>query len=291
MSFSIETSMVEQFSANVHLLAEQRMSRLRNTVVDEELVGEAKAVERIGKPQDEPNTITTRHGDTPLDDTPHTRRWIYPADYDVADLIDRPDQLKLLIELEGPYTTRHAGVMGRGIDTEIIRALGGTAKEGKSGGTDAALPAAQKVGVSSTGLTIAKLIEAREKMEEDEVDDFLTKYLVCTPAQISDLLEDDKVSSSDFNTVRALVKGEIDEYMGFQFIRLSSRRLGVDGSSNRLVYAYSGAAIRFAIPKPPTTIVADRPDKRHSKQVYTCGSWGAVRVEDVHVVEIACAES
>ena len=132
MSISIPESYVEQFSANVHMLAEQKMSRLRQAVRVEPVTGESAAFERIGG-IDAPNKITTLHGDTPLNNTPHTRRWAFMADYDVADLIDRQSRVKLLIDPDSVYTRRHAGTMGRGIDDSIIAALGGSAATGHTG--------------------------------------------------------------------------------------------------------------------------------------------------------------
>lgn len=285
MSIEIPVSYVETFGRNVHMLAEQRASKLRNTVMDEDAVGESFTVERIGGV--EVNQVTTLHGDTPLNQTPHSRRIGYIKDFDVADLIDRTSQVKKLIDVNGPYTMRHAGAMGRAIDDEIISALGGSAAQGKNGATLVPLPAAQKVAVNGTGLTIGKLIDARERLDAAEIDDFLTRYMVTTSKQISDLLDDDKITSSDYNTVKALVKGEVDEFMRFKFIRCE--RLLLSGGS-RLCYGYVHGATRMAFPRMPSTSVDNRPDKRNAKQIYTDGSWGAVRAEDVLVTEIACAE-
>ena len=286
MSFSIPQSFVQQFSANVHMLAEQRFSRLRGTVNIESVTGESFAVERLGG--SELNTVTERHGDTPLNDIAHTRRWGYMVDYDVADLIDKPDRVKLLIDPDSKYTLRHGSAMGRGVDDEIIRVLGASATQGKSGGSTVALPSASKIVSGSTGMTIDKLITAKKKLDAAEVDEFISRWLILTSEQLSNLLADDKISSADYNTVKALVRGEIDTYLGFNFIR--TERLAVDGSSARLCYAYASEAVTLGIAQEPTSLAADRPDKRHAKQIYSYGTWGGVRVEDEMVVQIACSE-
>ena len=112
MSVTIDQNFVEQFSDNVHMLAEQKMSRLRGTVNIEPVTGESAAFERLGGT--EVQEVTERHGDTPLNNTEHSRRWLFIRDFDVADLIDKQDKVKLLIEPEGRYTKRHAGAKGRG---------------------------------------------------------------------------------------------------------------------------------------------------------------------------------
>lgn len=290
MSITIDQSIVEQFSGNVHMLAEQRMSRTRATVITEPVTGESFAIERIGG-IDAPNQITNRHGDTPLNNTPHSRRWGFIADYDVADLIDKQDRVKLLIDPDSKYTLRHAGTMGRGVDDAVISALGGNAAQGKSGTTTVALPSGQKIAHGSTGMTIAKLIQAKELLDAAEVDEFIPRFFLAGSRQIRDLLEDDKITSSDFNTVKALVAGTISEFMGFTFVRSERLVVGTIAASIRECYAYAQQAVTLGIAQEPTSVASTRPDKRNAAQIYTYGSWGAVRVEDEMVVQVACSEA
>ncbi|NBB92345.1 MAG: hypothetical protein GVY32_04155 [Gammaproteobacteria bacterium] len=285
MSFSIPQSFVDQFSANVLLLSEQRMSRLMPTVQQEDVTGESFARERIGMTKDVASVTTDRHGDTPLDNTPHTRRWGFIQDYDVADLIDRQDRIRLLIDPQSSYTIKHAGTMGRTMDDEIIRAMRGSAATGRDGAGSQALPAGQKIPHGGTGMTLAKLIQAKEILDANEVDPMIPRYMALNARGISQLLEDEKLTSADYNTVRALQRGTLDEFMSFTFIRLE--RLPNDGSGNTFALAYTSLATVMGIAARPSTIVAPRPDKRMAQQLYTWGTWGAVRVEDEMVVEVA----
>lgn len=286
MSIDIPVSYVQQFSANVHLLAEQKFSRLRGTVREEDVTGESFSVETIGG-IDKANLVTDLNGDTPLNDTPHGRRIGFIGDFDVADLIDKQSRVKLLINPDSIYTMRHAGTMGRSVDDSIIAALGGSAATGHTGTTLVSLPAAQKISSGTTGMTIGKLIEAKEKLDAAEVDEFIPRFMVLSAKQVSDLLEDDKITSSDFATVKALVAGTLDEFMGFTFRR--SERLLKSGN-DRLCYAYAQAGVTLGIADEPQSIASVRPDKRMAAQIYTWGSWGTVRNEDVMVVEIANTE-
>ena len=286
MSVTIPESYVNQFSATVHLLAEQKMSRLRKTVRIEPVVGESFAVETVGG-IDKANTVLELHGDTPLNNTPHARRWGFMVDYDVADLIDKQSRVKLLITPDSIYVRRHAGTMGRSVDDEVLRALENSAATGKTGTTLVALPAAQKIASGSVGLTVSKLIQAKEILDASEVDEFIPRFFLVAAKQLRNLLEDDKVTSSDFNTVKALVHGEINEYLGFTFVR--TERMTKSGS-DRLCYAYAMDAISLGIADEPKSVASPRPDKRMAQQIYTWGTWGAVRVEDKMVVEIKCQE-
>ena len=277
---------MEQSSATVHLLAEQKTSRLRHTVRIEPVVGESFAVETVGG-IDKANTVLELHGDTPLNNTPHARRWGFMVDYDVADLIDKQSRVKLLISPDSIYVRRHSGTMGRSVDDEVLRALENSAATGKTGTTLVALPAAQKIASGSVGLTVSKLIQAKEILDASEVDEFIPRFFLVAAKQLRNLLEDDKVTSSDFNTVKALVHGEINEYLGFNFVR--TERMTKSGS-DRLCYAYAMDAVTLGIADEPKSVASPRPDKRMAQQIYTWGTWGAVRVEDKMVVEIKCQE-
>lgn len=286
MSVEIPVSYVDQFSANVHMLAEQRMSRLRSAVDFESVTGESFSRETMGG-IDAPNTVDELHGDTPLNNTPHDRRWGYISNYDVADLIDKQSKVAMLIDPESRYTMRHAGTMGRGFDDAIITAALGTAMSGRNGSTSNALPAAQKIASSSTGMTVGKLLNAKQLLNEAEIDPMIPRYIVMAEKQFNDLLEDDRISNADYNVVKALVRGEIDTYLGFRFIR--SERLSTSGS-DRLCFAWAQTGILLGVSQEPASVAAPRPDKRMSQQIYTYGSWGAVRVEDAMVVQIAATE-
>jgi hypothetical protein len=139
----------------------------------------------------------------------------------------------------------------------------------------------------SAGLTIAKLVSAKQILDEGNVDPSIARYLVCSPKQISDLLNNTTVTSSDFNTVKALAQGQISSFVGFQFI--VSNRLTDDGTS-RQVIAFASDGLKLAIGKEPTARIDERSDKSYATQVYYCQSVGATRMEESKVVEIACNE-
>ena len=86
MSFEVNTAFVQQYSTNVGLLLQQRGSKLRNAMTAGSYTGKAaKAVEQIGAVTAQART--SRHGDTPLISTPHDARWVFPTDYEWADIL------------------------------------------------------------------------------------------------------------------------------------------------------------------------------------------------------------
>ena len=285
MSTQINTAFVNQFSANVQMLSQQMGSLLRNSVDVETVNGEKAFFDQVGSAAAVKRT--TRHGDTPMVETPHERRMCVLADYEYADLIDDQDRVRLLIDPTSTYSRAAAAAMGRAMDDEIIAAALGTSQTGKDGGTSTALPSAQKIVHGSAGLTIAKLVSAKEILDAASVDPSIPRHIVVSPKQISDLLNNTTVTSRDFNTIKALAQGEINTFVGFNFI--VSNRLTDDGTS-RQVIAFASDGIKLAIGKEPSARIDERADKSYATQVYYCQSLGCTRMQESKVVEIACNE-
>ena len=287
MSNQITTAFVQQYSNNVQMLSQQKGSLLRNTVDSEtvqaknaffEQVGVATAVKRV-----------SRHGDTPQIDTPHARRRVSMVDYEYADLIDKQDQVRTLIDPTSSYAQAAAFALGRAMDDEIITAVSGTAFSGETGSTSVTLPSAQKITESGTdGLTIAKLRNAKELFDSASVDPSIPRYIVVGPKQISDLLGTTQVTSSDFNTVKALANGEINSFLGFNFI--TSNRLSI-ASSKRLCLAFAMDGDKLALGQDIMTRIDERSDKGYATQVYVCMTMGATRMEEEKVVTVEAHEA
>ena len=284
MSTQITTAFVEQYKSNVFHLAQQKGSRLRGAVKSETVTGTSHYFERIGATAAQ--VRTTRHSNTPQIDTPHSRRKVTLADYDWADLIDQEDKVRMLISPQSEYAKAGAYAMGRAMDDAIIAAASGNAFGGVAGATSIALPAGQKIAVGTSSLSVAKLISAKEILDASDVDPDEQKYLVCSAKEITSLLGDNKVTSADFNSVKALVAGQIDTFMGFKFIR--TERIAQDGSGDNLALAFTQSAIGLALGKDISTRISERDDKNYATQVFLSMTIGATRVEDEKVVEIAC---
>jgi hypothetical protein len=286
MSTQITTAFVQQFSANIQMLSQQMGSLLRDAVDVESVNGEKAFFDQVGAAS--AVLRTSRHADTPLVDTPHSRRMVTMSDYEYADLIDDQDKVRLLADPTSTYSRAAAAAMGRAMDDVIITAALGTANTGKEGATSTALPSTQKIAHGSAGLTIAKLLSAKEILDANSVDPSITRHIVVSPKQISDLLNNTTVTSSDFNTVKALAQGELNTFVGFNFI--VSNRLNTDSNSDRQVIAFASDGIKLAVGKEPSARIDERADKSYATQVYYCQSVGATRMEEEKVVEIACNE-
>ena len=287
MSIQITTAFVQQYSANIQMLSQQMGSLLRDKVRVESVVGKNAFFDQVGSVT--AVLKTSRHSDTPQIDTPHSRRRVSLADYEFADLIDQQDKVRLLIDPTSSYAQAAAMAMGRAIDDVIIAAATGTAYTGETGsGTESAQTAiAASVG-TGTGLNITKLRTAKELLDKADVDPSIPRHLVCGPEQITNLLGTTEVTSSDFNTIKALVHGEVDSFLGFKFT--TSNRLALSGS-DRTVIAYAQDGITLGIGKDISARIDERADKSYATQVYYCQSIGSTRMEQAKVVPITCTEA
>lgn len=294
MSFEVTTAFVQQYTTNVELLLQQRGSKLRECVSQGNHTGDAAvAVEQIGRT--EAQRRVSRHGDTPLISTPHDKRWVDPNDFDWADLIDKQDRLRMLIDPTSPYAVNGAYALGRSLDSEIIRAAFGISRTGYNGGTSTPFDTAnQQVAVNhggdgNTGLTVKKLRAAKKILTANEVDianDPL--YIAVTAQQLDDLLGTTEVTSSDYNVVKALVDGNVDTFMGFKFIQ--TELLTVDLTGYRRIIAWAKTGLHCGMWGGLFSDIAPRRDKSLSTQVYISSTFGATRVEEGKVVEILCLE-
>ena len=215
------------------------------------------------------------------------------VDYNWADLIDNPDRIRLLADPEGSYAINAAYALGRAQDEEIITALTGNAysMDEDDAATAVALPAGQKVAVATAGLTKAKLLSALEILRGNNVDldDPMNRmFMAISAKQLTDLLNTTEVVSADYNTVKALVEGTVDSWMGITFIH--SEKLNSTGSTTRLCPLWCMSGMGLAVGEEITVRIGERADKSYSTQVYLEQAIGATRIEDEKVVEIACAE-
>ena len=295
MSTQITTAFVQQYRANVEHLLQQKGSKLRPFVRVESQKAEFEYYDRIGSL--DAVEVTSRHSDTPLISTPHDRRQVSLRDFDWADMVDRTDRIRLLIDPASPYAQNAAWALGRKMDDIILESAFGTAKTGKTGSGSQAMDAASQIAVNyvesgtatNSGPTIGKLREAKRLLDANETASSDPRFCILTSKQVNDLLQTTEVTSSDYNAIKALVQGEINTFMGFNFVR--TERVDTDTNSYRRVVAYAKSGLLMAVGADINVDIGPRRDKRNSTQVYCSASFGATRMEEGKVLEIKCSEA
>ena len=287
-----------EFTSNWEHLLQQKVSKLREFVSVESVRGKEKTFNQMASV--EMTKITSRASDTTITDVALAKRWLRPFPYEHATLFDEWDA-EYLGEVSLPQSetvSNHAMAYMRTCDKVVIDAALGTAYTGETGVTPTSLPAGQQIAVdyvetgtaANSGLTVAKLRQAAYLLTEAEVDDSDPRIIVVSAKQIQDLLRTTEVTSADFNSVKALVNGDIDTFMGFKFRRVSSALLPYNNSTGvRTCFAYVRSGIKLA-DAGRKVHVDIRADKSHALQIRTVASLGATRMEEEKVVEIATDE-
>ena len=289
MSDQVNTAFVQQYANNVQHLLQQRGSKLRDAVTTSTATGKAaKAVEQVGAV----NAVkrTTRHGDTPLISTPHDARWVFPVDYEWADLIDDQDRIRMLINPQSPYAVNGAYALGRAIDDEIIGALYATAKTGENGTGTEAWSGQTLTTDDNQKMSLDGLLAAREKLMAAEVDiENDPIYCAISAQQHSDLLNLEQARSVDYVNRKVMVDGVISQFLGINFI--VTERLPVDTNNDRRCFMWAKSGMHLCTWNDITTKIEERADKSFATQVYCKGTFGATRLELQKVVEMKVHEA
>lgn len=312
MSNLVTTAFVQQYSANVQALAQQKGSKLAGAVTvnpDGPVTGEFAFHDQVGVATY--NTVINRNGDTPLNQTPFARRRVQLNGRDYGDLIDKIDKLQTLLDPTSATVMAAAYAMGRAKDDIIISSMFGTAytNSGIDGVTPTAVtfPAGNIVAVNdrtyqdqgntasgNSSLTTSKLIYAKQIMGAGNVDlEMDTVHIAANAQSIASLLTATPTTSIWYNNVQPLVEGKIDQFMGINFHRTElaiKNGLGVSllSGNNALVPVWAKSGIVLDIGEDIVTEIAKNPGKRFSWQVYLQMFMGAVRMEEVKVVQLLC---
>jgi hypothetical protein len=289
---------VTQFSTNWEFLLQQSDSRFQSRVRVETVSGKERRFSQLGAvgPM---RLITTRNGQTIPADSPMANRWVRPSGYDFVTWIDEWDQEALgeLPDSQSAHVKAHAMAADRNIDDVIIEAAVGTAYVGEQGTTAVDLGSGQQVAVgyvesgttANSGLTIAKLRRAKYIMDVAEVPDD-NRFIAVGAKQVQDLLRTTEVTSSDYNTVKALVDGNINTFLGFTFVR-SQRLPHVVATDVRTVVAWHRDGVLLGRGQGRKVRIDILPTQNHTIQIRTTEVVGGTRMEEERVVEIFCDES
>lgn len=298
MSDQITVAMVDTYNDGIELLAQQLRSKLINYVRKEGKTGERNAFDQIAPVA--ARRRTDRHGDTQYINTPHKRRWVVADPWEVADLLDEPDLLEILNNPAGEYSATFIAAINRERDAEVIRAALGTAYTGKNGLTQVAFPAAQQIPHGGTGFTLDKVQQAMGKFKAaNAVDQNMDNlYVAWTEAQEREFMNTEEVKSHDYNTQKVLVRGAMDTFYGFTYIRLEdwTDELGQEhqilpkSGTVRSCVAWVKQGMLMNEQQGPRVRVDQLPGKKYSWQFYGDAKFGATRMQETHVVEIQVQE-
>jgi hypothetical protein len=219
---------------------------------------------------------------TPLNVT-YSQATVTLTDYIAAEYSDIFSQSHVNFDERQELVQVVAKAIGRRSDQMIIDALAASSTS---------LTVATSIGGAGTNLNMAKLREAARLLNTANVP-AEDRYMLIHASQLSSLLSETSVTSSDFNTVKALVQGDITTFMGFNFITIGDRSegglTGGGSGSTRKVYAYHKMAVGMAESMAIRSEINYIPEKT-SWLVSSMFSAGAIAIDAGGCVDITCTE-
>ena len=305
--------MIETYNNNIRYDLQQKTSALEGSVlVDGGVKGERKRYQSI-EANDDLNVINRAwaiEGGKFKDDAQNTvlntnqvsSRWLDTTPYARAEFIDQEDIVELLTDPTSYIVQSTIMACKRKKDKIILDGILADVDGVKMDGTkkviafdpkqvvDSKLSADGSVAEGETGMNLKKLLSCKYIMDKENVP-AEGRTFVISALQLQELLSMEETTSSLYNEVRALVHGEINTFLGFNFVRTELiKDAGGSGTGVANCYAYVKNAIQLGVVKDIGTKIQDVPMLNFNTVIQTRFRMGCIRMFENGVVKIPCAD-
>lgn len=288
-----------QFSTNLELLLQQQGSMLRGRCREGSHVGKmASPINQVGSLA--LKAPAGRFAPMPHQDAAYVRRWVFPQEGELPQLVDTFDELQTIVDPKSALVETAANAVGRAWDDCLILQATGTSNLGQDAASlttetfsTANFQIAATFGsASASGLTVAKIIETKRilrhyhnNLEQD------TPTMVIGSQQESDLLNQVQVVSTEYNDRPVLVDGHVKRFMGFDIV-VSERLPQTTINTTRGVLVFVKSGLYLGVWKDMSNNIDQRPDlSGRPWQVLTQTMYGATRTQPGKVVQVLCADT
>lgn len=243
MSKFLSNAAVQEFDSEVKHEYQGTKSLRETVTVRTGVVGDAYKFTRMGKGL--ANQKATQADVTPMDIT-HGRQTANLENWNAPEYTDIFDNAEVNFDEQSELAKTIAMAIGRREDQLIIDAMNAVT----FAATNDEDPDTGRVfdDSATTNFTLDLVRSAAGHLDDIESDSS-DRHIVLRALALQKLLEDTEVTSSDYNTVKALVNGDLDSYMGFKFHKIGTRKEGgLPGvAADRVAFAYHKSAIGIAI--------------------------------------------
>lgn len=303
MATQLEQWFIHAVSDNVTQLAQQKQSRVMGAVRTQEGVkGKTYPFQRLAAVS--MSEVFVRDGDTQYLNPTQSKRRANLRDFTAAVLIDDFDQIKTLTDPQSEFAQALAMARNRTLDDLVIGVASGgvggaiglapTVDEGAESTSTSALSSfdggSHVIVNGGTNLTMAKIRQTARVMNNQEVPDE-ERYFFYSAEGMDKLMSDSTVTSSDYNTIRALQGGGFPmdaTWMGFKWRR--SQRLPKSGNIRSCI-ALQKQAVGLAVGMIEGVEIDKAVHKNNNQQVLIKLSAAAVRIDDAGVVQVDIDET
>ena len=245
MSKFLTTAASIEFDSEVKH-AYQGMGKLRNTVtVRTGVTGESYKFAGQGKGL--ANQKASQADVTPMDIT-YSRPTANLENWNAPEYTDIFDQAEVNFDERTELASTIAEAIMRREDQIIIDAM--------AAGTYSATPGSDAtIGLlidltATVALNVGAVRQASTKGLTKRGVSSMDRTIAITADSLDQLLATTPVTSSDFNTVKTLVNGEIDTFLGFKFVIIETRDEGGlpgDGTTSCSSFAYHKKAVGYVV--------------------------------------------
>ena len=243
MSKFLSNAAVQEFDSEVKHEYQGTKTLRECVTVRTGVVGDAYKFTRMGKGL--ANQKATQADVTPMDIT-HGRQTANLENWNAPEYTDIFDQAEVNFDEKSELATTIAKAIGRREDQLIIDAMEAVTYAATN---DSNPDTGRVFDISGTrNFDLASIRSAKGHLDDIEADSD-DRFIVVRAQALQKLLEDTTVTSSDFNSVKALVNGELDTFLGFKFKVIGTRTEGgLPGvAADREAYAWHKSAIGLAI--------------------------------------------
>lgn len=282
---TIDQALITQFSANVHVQAQQHKSRLRDQVILKPMSGDLFAYD--GLEAVEAREVNARHADATFDDIIHNRRKIARRRFIVNLPVDDSDVRGVMQDVTGEYAAACVRAMARRFDRVVVEAAFADVLTGRDFDTTVTFGSDGGNTVTATsGFTYEKLLEIKKFWTNNEVGVDLSEefMMLITGTEEESLMLETELTSGDFTRSKPVDEGQMARAVGMKLIvygaDVAIPMLAVSGGVRDNV-AMTGRSICIGLSKDMTIKVQDRTDKVETMQVQVISQLGGVRTEGV----------
>lgn len=286
MANEIEKVYVQTYEQILRQIAQQSESRLRPFVMERASGGENHNWERLSSAE-----AIVKNGRTATVDAEggqeYSRRVSVAQTKHISNYTEQEDVVQMIVDPNSNMAMSQGMAMKRAYDDEIIAAATGTALDGD--GAAVAFPAAQTVGDGTAPISFDLVTEVTEKFLDNDIDEDEAKCFVVGPKQIRKLLQLTEVTSADYVELKALMSGQVRYWMGYTWI--PSTRLLIPAADEITCFAMTKRALGLQVNKDIWARVTEDPTQSFAWLIYAASTFGAVRVEDEHIVQVHVADT
>lgn len=286
MVTTVDAIKVQTYESYLRHLAQQGVARLRPWCMEVSEQSEGHNWDRMAATT--AIKKTTRKTPTPDQNTAVSRRKSIPVVYQNGDTSEKADIAQIIVDINSNLVQAQGKSMARAQDDEVIEAAVGPSRDGN--GNSIAFDANQIVGDGTTSITFDMVTEVTEKFMANDIDPDEQKVFVIGPKQARKLLQLTEATSGDYNALKPLTsKGYVESWMGYTWL-LSTRLLAPAGGELDC-FAMTRKAMGLQMNYDVWARVTEDPTISYAWRIYCEGSWGAIRVEDEHLVKVHVADT